>query len=112
MMPIHRAIVYERIDEERDYQEKCRQECNWRPQDESHKPPECFLVYIDRYLERAKEAQLLSYAEAKPKVLAHIRKIAALAVACLELHGCPKRDMTDVARRPDWGGRAFKGEDE
>lgn len=29
------------------------------------------------------------------EALAHVRKVAALAVRCLEIHGCPERIIPD-----------------
>lgn len=93
-----RTEVFQRIEEEREYQEACRKACDWRSAD---KPPECHLVYMRQYLDRAEKAVLLSWNKNKSEVLANIRKVVALGVACLEQHGCPQRDMRDVHKRKD-----------
>lgn len=98
-----RELVYQRIDEERAYQEACRTACKWQPAE--GKPPECHLVYMRQYLDRAEKAVLLSANQNRPEVLANIRKVAALAVACMEQHGCPQREMSDVHKRPDHARR-------
>jgi len=94
-----RVKVYERIDQEREYQETCRAACNWQPAE--GKPPESFVVYMERYLDRAAEATLLAANKNRPEVLANIRKVVALGVACLEVHGCPQREPKDVHKRLD-----------
>lgn len=48
-----------------------------------------FLIYIERYLDKAKNAYV--DANHSEPALHEVRKIAALAVACMEVHGAPKR---------------------
>jgi len=93
-----REEVYDRIDTERLYQDlrwSPRREKNETP-DES-KPPAEWINYIEFHIGEAKrEVYFLNDQEA----LAHVRKVAALAVRCLEIHGCPERiipeDLFDV----------------
>ena len=86
---MERTYVYKCIDTERQYQDlrwSPRRENNETP-DES-KPPAEWINYIEFHIAKAKrEIYLLNEEEA----LAHIRKVAALAVRCLEIHGCPER---------------------
>lgn len=96
-----RQSVYAEIDREREYQETCAKACDWEPQDHEHKPPESFLVYMNQYLDKAAKAVLLSTNMNRAEVLANIRKVVALGVACLEFHGCPQRDPKDVDKRKD-----------
>jgi len=98
---MERSKVYERIDEERDYQEACRTACDWETGAKECTPPECFLVYMGQYLDRAEKAVLLAATATRQEVLANIRKVVALGVSCLELHGCPPRNQGDVHRRAD-----------
>lgn len=101
MPAMPRDQVYERINQERDYQEACRAACGWEPVGPETKPPESFLLYMRQYLDQAEKACLWSASKSRQDVLAAIRKVTALGVACLELHGCPLRDQKDVHRRAD-----------
>jgi hypothetical protein len=84
-----RQEVYRRIDTERQYQDlrwTPRREKNETPDEE--KPPAEWINYMEFHLAEAKkEVYFLNEEEA----LAQVRKVAALAVRCLELHGCPER---------------------
>jgi hypothetical protein len=86
---MERHEVYKRIDTERDYQDLCwtpRREINGISDEE--KPPAEWINYMEYHIAKAKEEVYFLHNE---EVLAHIRKVAALAVRCLELHGCPER---------------------
>jgi len=88
---MERKEVYKRIDGERSYQE-------WRWTDDiredgvkdEDKPPAEWLNYIKFHLE---QAEVSNYMLKKDETLNEIRKIAALAVRAIEIHGCPKREM-------------------
>ena len=84
-----RTEIYKRLDTERDYQDlrwTPRREANGTPDEE--KPVAEWVNYIEYHVSAAKnEVYHLNTEEA----LAHVRKVAALAVRCLELHGCPER---------------------
>lgn len=86
---MERQEVYRRIDDERAYQEK-RWNVGLRDGDvhDAEKSPEVWLLYIEHCLTNAKEN---AYHLDRESALADIRKIAALAVAALEIHGCPER---------------------
>jgi hypothetical protein len=81
-----RSEVYNTIDDERDYQD-----AKWGgpPHDQSETVGN-FLIYLERYLVKAKDA----YVDAghSTQALHEIRKIAALAVCCMEVHWAPTRD--------------------
>lgn len=86
---MERKEVYECIDTERQYQDlrwSPRREANDTP-DES-KPPAEWINYIEFHLNKAKEEV---YYLRDDTALAEVRKVAALAVRCLELFGCPER---------------------
>lgn len=86
---MERIEVYKCLDTERDYQDlrwSPRREKNNTP--DAEKPPAEWLNYIEYHLNKAKESVYMLEDE---NALAEVRKIAALAVRCLELHGCPKR---------------------
>jgi len=90
---MERQEVYSRIDTERQYQDlrwSPRREKNETP-DES-KPPAEWINYMEFHLSEAKkEVYFLNEEEA----LAQVRKVAALAVRCLEIHGCPEREIPE-----------------
>jgi hypothetical protein len=81
-----RAEVYGLIDGERDYQNQ-----RWGSEHDAHESIGGFLVYMDEYLRRAKSAATDATTAADPDTMAGIRKIAALAVACMERFGAPAR---------------------
>lgn len=86
-----RFEVYAAIDGERDYQKKW-EDPELTDSGGKHSTTE-FLIYIRDYVE---EALHIGCREpdpvAEPKMLNSMRKIAALAVCCMEQHGAPKRD--------------------
>lgn len=91
-MKATRYQVVQAIGSERDYQNK-----RWAGH--SHTSTE-YLVYIEHYLNIAKQkASTLDFTEDvnHDAMLSDVRKIAALAVACMEEHGAPQRPSTD-----DW----------
>ena len=83
-----RSDVYKAIDTERAYQD-----AKWGPTESIglHSITE-FLVFIRDYTEEALHVESReSMKTADPKSLENIRKIAGLAVACMEQHGAPER---------------------
>lgn len=87
-----RAGVYARIDSERAYQERRWTEGS-NPISEFHSFEE-WCVYIEDYVAEAKH--LLSRGSTRvcaPQVSAIMRKVAAMAVCCLEQHGCNFRTI-------------------
>lgn len=90
---MERQKVYECLDTERQYQDlrwTPRREKNNTP-DESKAPAE-WLNYIEFHMNEAKREIYMLNEEA---ALGHIRKISALGVRCLEIHGCPERVIPD-----------------
>lgn len=84
-----RTDIYKCLDTERDYQDlrwSPRREKNQTPDEQ--KPPSEWINYIEHHLNMAK---IEIYHLNDENALAEIRKVAALAVRCLELHGCPER---------------------
>lgn len=87
-MKTPRADVYAAIDSERAYQDKL-----W-PQDEGDQPRLSvgeFLLLVEEY---AAHARAKWVKESKPELatLDGIRKIAGIAVNCMEQHGAPRRE--------------------
>ena len=94
-MKMKRKEVYYLIDVERDYQDR-----RWDNDSEtragksdfpdSEKSIAEWLNYIEFHLNEAKHAV---YALEPKKATASIRKIAALAVRAMEIHGAPERKI-------------------
>lgn len=95
---MERKEVYRLIDGERDYQDS-----RWNDQLETRskkydiqddrKSIAEWLNYIEFHLNEAKHAV---YALESKKATASIRKIAALAVRAMEIHGAPERKIEKV----------------
>ena len=86
---MERKQVYERIDGERNYQDEVwgvRRTLDDTPDEE--KPVAEWINYIEYHLSKAKERVYHLDTEG---ALAEMRKIAALAVRTIEIHGCPER---------------------
>jgi hypothetical protein len=86
---MERTEVYKRLDTERDYQDlrwSPRREKNGTPDEQ--KPPAEWINYIEYHISKAKESV---YMLNDQDALAEVRKVAALAVRCIEIHGCPER---------------------
>lgn len=85
---MERNEVYQRIDTERDYQDlRWDSEKNDGAYDNEKDVAE-WINYIEYHIHAAKNQ---IYNSDKEEALAHIRKIAALSVRTMEVHGCPKR---------------------
>lgn len=85
-----RAVVYDAIDGEREYQEK-----RWNPNTTEscgqHSVTE-FLVYMRDYVEEAlHHVSRNADPEANEFALNSVRKVAALGVACMEQNGVRRR---------------------
>lgn len=83
-----RQDVYKIIDGERDYQDQF-----WGDIDDSRWSPTDWCVFIRQYLDKAEKAMLgaKTVTIARDKQMENIRKIAALAVACMENNHTPER---------------------
>lgn len=91
---MERTEVYKLIDGERDYQdwrwtEEIKKD---RVPDEDKRPAE-WLNYIKYHLE---QGEISNYMLSKEQTMSEIRKIAALAVRAIEIHGCPEREIPQV----------------
>jgi hypothetical protein len=94
-----RYEVYRAIDGERDYQD-------WLGSDRSDGMPRSvgdYLTLLRAYLAKADAAWTDNPGD-RP-ALHVIRKIAGIAVHCMEDHGAPPREAPPVNPRP-WGGRS------
>ena len=80
---MERTEIYKLIDGEREYQE-----ARWPSLYHDHSATE-YLVYIRDYTEEALHRVSRDWDESF--ALENMRKIAALAVACMERHGSPGR---------------------
>jgi hypothetical protein len=88
---MEREHVYKRIDAERKYQDlrwNSGQRAGDTPDEE--KPVAEWLNYIEYHLSKAKDC---NYHLNKEDALEELRKVAALAVRAMEIHGCPERIM-------------------
>ena len=84
-----RSEVYAAIDSERAYQDS-----RWVAGDNAHHSHSLcdWITYIEDYLAEAKHiASRESFPACDEKVLDIIRKVAGMAVACMEEHGAPHR---------------------
>lgn len=86
---MEREEIYRQIDKERDYQQR-RWDVRQKKDGvrDADKEPETWILYIEHHLSLAKFA---AYNLDKQNTMAELRKIAALAVAAMEIHGCPDR---------------------
>lgn len=82
---ISRELVYRHIDKERDYQEFLSK---LKQVKRDHSVGE-FLILLHEYIEKAMNSWVTH--DGNYHALVDIRKVAALAVQCLENHGCPER---------------------
>lgn len=88
-----KSKVYKRVDGELDYQNLkwvVRREANGTP-DES-KPPSEWVNYMQHHMNEANKA---IYHLEDEEALAEIRKVVALGVRALMIHGCPERIIPD-----------------
>lgn len=88
---MERKMVYERIDAERDYQdskwnERDQRKLGFLPDEE--KSVAEWILYMEHHLNKAKNSV---YYLNQTEALAEIRKVTALGVRTLEIHGCPSR---------------------
>jgi hypothetical protein len=93
-LKLQRTDVYKRINGERDYQDQRWHGC---VPDEEKSVAE-WLNYIEYHLSKAKERVYHLNTE---EALAELRKVAALAVRAMEIHGCPERIIPKVSTAND-----------
>lgn len=90
-----RVKAFKAINSERDYQDK-KWNTSTTPTGGKHTVTE-FLVYVEYYLDHAKQlVTLLADPKASKDALHDVRKIAGLAVACMEQNGAPLREERDA----------------
>jgi hypothetical protein len=93
-LKLQRNEIYKRINGERDYQDQRWHGC---VPDEEKGIAE-WINYIEFHLEKAKERV---YHLNPDEALAELRKVAALAVRAMEIHGCPERIIPKVSTAND-----------
>ena len=88
---MERKMVYERLDVERDYQDsRWTNDVNAIPDEE--KSVAEWILYMEHHLNKAKEQV---YYLNEYGALSEIRKVTALGVRTMEIHGCPSRQPID-----------------
>ena len=91
---MERVEVYDRINQERDYQDwRWEEEIREDGVEDEVKPPAEWLNYIKYHLE---QAEVSNYMLNKEETMNEIRKIAALAVRAMEIHGCDERQIPET----------------
>lgn len=88
-LKMERTEIYKRINGERDYQDAnwgTRRQMDGTPDEE--KPVAEWVNYIEYHISKAKEK---IYHLDTVGATAELRKVAALAVRAMEIHGCPER---------------------
>ena len=89
-LKMERKDVYKRIDAERKYQDIVGESGQRGDTPDEEKPVSEWLNYIEYHLSKAKDKV---YHLRKDDALEELRKVAALAVRAMEIHGCPERRM-------------------
>jgi hypothetical protein len=86
-----RVEVYEAVDTEREYQQ-----LRWGTDgiDNGQHPVGSYLTLLDTYLRQAQDAWSTNVGN-EPALNA-IRKVAGIAVACMEQNGAPLRNLENV----------------
>jgi hypothetical protein len=94
-----RQDIYKCINGERDYQDAIwgsRRQMDGTPDEE--KPVAEWINYIEYHVSKAKERV---YHLDTVSATAELRKVAALAVRAMEIHGCPEREMPEIKNGDD-----------
>lgn len=86
---MERSEVYELIDRERDYQERLGIERSESVAQKRTLEVAEYITMLDAYVRKA--ANAWTFHPGSELALAEIRKIAAIAVRCMENHGAPER---------------------
>lgn len=90
-MKMNRQDVYKRLDGERDYQDAkwgTRRTADGTPDEE--KPVAEWINYMEFHILKAKN---MVYHLNTEEALAELRKVTALGVRAMEIHGCPARQI-------------------
>jgi len=91
-LKMERKDVYKCIDVERNYQDIVGKSGQRGDIPDEEKPVSEWVNYVEYHLSKAKDEV---YHLRKDNALEELRKIAALAVRAMEIHGCPERRMPD-----------------
>jgi hypothetical protein len=86
---MERTEIYKRLDGERNYQDErwgTRRTLDGTPDEQ--KPPAEWINYMEYHISKAKER---IYHLDTEGAMAEVRKVAALGVRAMEIHGCPER---------------------
>jgi hypothetical protein len=101
-MSATRKEVYAAIDSERDYQDSKWPQAEW--DGSGIKPPNPltigeFVLLMEEYCSRARS---MWSSEKKPEglTLELVRKVAGIAVNCMEQHGAPVRNLPKESTKP------------
>jgi hypothetical protein len=87
-----REEVYQAIDGERDYQLAMAAKAHGDPSNDSKKQLETFVLYMDAYMTTLKhDLSTVWGPDAYVGPLNTLRKVVAIGVAAMEVHGAPKR---------------------
>lgn len=92
--PATRSQVYEAINTERDYQDSFV--LPERQYYETHTLGE-FILMLNQYAKQAMQKWTHHADVEPPESLEEVRKIAAIAVRCMEQHGAPHRKVNKTA---------------
>lgn len=95
-MKVTRKRVYSAIDGERDYQDR---HTLANPIDPGFSTGD-YITMLTCYADKLPAAWALNPGEAPPEVLHNMRKIAAIAIQCLEAHGVLPREIEGIGQ---WG---------
>ena len=90
MRSVRRATVDDVIDSERQYQDKGRGNAQRHPAAPKAMSPGEFLLCMEECLAQARAAWY--HPDGGEACLPYVRKVAALGVQCMELHGAPRRE--------------------
>jgi hypothetical protein len=93
-MKMERTEIYKRLDGERNYQDAkwgVRREADGTPDEE--KPVAEWINYMEFHLLKAKNAVYYLNTEG---ALDELRKVTALGVRAMEIHGCPERKNGEI----------------
>lgn len=87
-----RAQVYHCINTEREYGNRL-----WNNNTKSKTDPSSWILYLHDYIDQVKHIASTKTekhgTEGRKEIMGGIRKIASLAVACMEACGCSQRDV-------------------
>lgn len=85
-----RKDVFDAIDSERDYQDAKKGNAA-RGMVSDNRELGSLILFMDTYVRKAKDAFSGPHPDGFHNALHEVRKVAALAVLAMELHGAPKR---------------------